>query len=332
MIVPTRNRQQKLAMCLDGLSRQTHGSCEVIVIDDGSTDGTTQTVADRQQAFGEDRLRLLQNDEPRGANASRNRGIRESRGRLIAFIDDDCIPDVDWLEHLAAGFTSDSVAAVVGLVENVPSRNLFELMLRGTQRVYGTVRATRLVGCNMAVRRDLLDRFMLDEDRAGPSSDMSVSGRGDEEGLFIELQRAGFEQHVVPQARVLHDHPHNGRSFCKQAYRSGVSSARLAKKYRLPFRIELSCLLLAWCGLVAGFLAHWIWSLAAVAFGLFLGAVSYNEVVRKKKTLVELVRIFPLMLLYYHLRMYGYWREMLSGKRPSRPLPAGPGDSARTSS
>ncbi|UCC32146.1 MAG: glycosyltransferase family 2 protein, partial [Phycisphaerales bacterium] len=164
VVIPTRDRRQALEKCLKALAEQTYPDYEVVVVDDGSSDGTPQFV----QRFASDhsgmRLRCLENDTHIGANRSRNRGIGVAEGRFVAFIDSDCVAEPDWLEELARGFDSQCVAAVTGTVRNPPPANIYELTYRGTNRVHGSPYVTRLVGCNMGIRRDLLMQYPLDED------------------------------------------------------------------------------------------------------------------------------------------------------------------------
>lgn len=95
VIVPVFNAAAWLGDCLDALLQQDApaGGFDVIVVDNGSTDGS-MALARRRPA-----VRLL--SEPRqGAYAARNRGISAARGELIAFTDADCIPRRDWLCRL----------------------------------------------------------------------------------------------------------------------------------------------------------------------------------------------------------------------------------------
>ena len=110
----------------------------------------------------------------------------------------------DWLEKILAGFDSPRVAAVTGMVEDPPPTNLYELTLKGLHRVHGKVHANRLIAGNMCIRRGPLFECRLDEDRpAQPMAkdgtpDVTVSGRGDEEGLFLRLRAAGYEVRPCP--------------------------------------------------------------------------------------------------------------------------------------
>ncbi|MCH8244156.1 MAG: glycosyltransferase family 2 protein, partial [Planctomycetes bacterium] len=156
VVVPTCNRRPMLQRCLEALAAQSHENYEIIVVDDCSTDDTPDFLkrfADRHPNL---KLRCLRNQTHAGANPSRNRGIEIAAGDFVAFLDSDCIADPDWLEQLLRGFTSDRVAAVVGMVDSPLPTNVYELTLRGTHRVPGPGVANRLLGGNMCVRRALL--------------------------------------------------------------------------------------------------------------------------------------------------------------------------------
>jgi GT2 family glycosyltransferase len=102
VVIPTHNRAAVLAMALRGLLEQTYPAdrLEVIVSDDGSSDGTPAVLDEFAALFG-GRLRVLR-QPPTGAAAARNRGLRAADGDLILFLDDDVVP--------GAGLVSEHVA------------------------------------------------------------------------------------------------------------------------------------------------------------------------------------------------------------------------------
>ncbi len=317
IVIPTCSRKDILGLCLAALARQTHGEFEVIVVDDESTDGTPEMLETFARDHSDFPFRWFRNEPRRGANPSRNRGIQESKGEFVAFLDDDCVPADDWLERLMTGFVSDRVAAVTGRVDNAPPSNVYELTLKGTQRVHGKVHASRLVGCNMCIRRDLLLRYGFDEDRASAQKDASVSGRGDEEGLFLTLRAAGYEQRVIHDAAVEHHHPHSRRTFFRQAYRGGTSTARLAYKYYLPPRIDLVPLMMAYVSLPLAWAWPTLWPAPVIFAAFFLMTILYNDYARKRKAIWEILVTLPLLLIYYHLRLIGYvvqWARLWTGR------------------
>jgi glycosyltransferase involved in cell wall biosynthesis len=85
VVVPTHNRRRLLGLTLQSILWQQQVDFEVLVVDDGSTDGTAELVA----GWGDARVRLLRHDTPKGVAAARNRGIAEATGTWLAFCDDD---------------------------------------------------------------------------------------------------------------------------------------------------------------------------------------------------------------------------------------------------
>jgi len=300
-----------LMRCLDALKAQSYHDFEVIVVDDGSTDGTPNALAERAQYRASPRLQWFRNGRQSGANYSRNRAIRESRAEFIAFLDDDCITDPDWLANLMAGFDSDRVAAVTGLVRDPQPRTLFDVAFKGVNRVHGQVRPGRLVSGNLCVRRQPLLQCMFDEDPADVDPDVSMSGRCDEEGIFLRLKAAGQEMRVAYGAVVTHEHYYTARSFFKQAYKGGQATAKLVYQYRLPPRLDLTPLFLFYLTLPLAFVGRWsaVFPLSCAAF--FLLAITYNDLFRRRKTLWETTITFPIQLAYYHLRLAGYLTQRL---------------------
>ena len=102
VIVPLFNKADYVARALTSISGQTFADFEVIVVDDGSTDGGGDVAA----RHGDARVRIVR-QENRGPGAARNRGIELSRGVLLAFLD----ADDEWLPHyLQAGVASMAAA------------------------------------------------------------------------------------------------------------------------------------------------------------------------------------------------------------------------------
>ena len=92
VVIPSYNRAHLLSRTVESVKIQNFDDLEILVIDDGSSDDTESVVADLQKH--EPRLRLVRHPQNRGEAAARNTGLRESRGRYIAFLDSDDV----WLE------------------------------------------------------------------------------------------------------------------------------------------------------------------------------------------------------------------------------------------
>src|SRR4029453_7953121 len=85
VVVPTRNRSALLARTLQSVLRQQDVEFEVIVVDEASTDETPAVLS----ALGNQRVRVIRHDSPRGLSAARNNGAAGASGEWLAFIDDD---------------------------------------------------------------------------------------------------------------------------------------------------------------------------------------------------------------------------------------------------
>jgi cellulose synthase/poly-beta-1,6-N-acetylglucosamine synthase-like glycosyltransferase len=108
VVVPAYDAAATLDDCLTALEQQTVGAdaYEVIVVDDGSTDGSAAIA----QHHGAAVVRLAHS----GAAAARNEGARWARGQILLFTDADCEPLEDWIEHMVAPFADPEVAGVKG--------------------------------------------------------------------------------------------------------------------------------------------------------------------------------------------------------------------------
>lgn len=115
VVVATRDRCARLAALLESLRGQTvDGSFEVVVVDDGSVDGTAAFL---DRAPG---VRVLRRDQGGGPAAARNLGWRAASGSLVVFVDDDCVATPGWLAALAAAAAATPGAVVQGRVDPMP--------------------------------------------------------------------------------------------------------------------------------------------------------------------------------------------------------------------
>jgi glycosyltransferase involved in cell wall biosynthesis len=87
VVIPTRDRLALLRRALASVLLQSEQDFEIIVVDDASSDGTRQYLT--ELASGEPRISVVRNDSPKGGAGARNAGIARSRGKWIAFLDDD---------------------------------------------------------------------------------------------------------------------------------------------------------------------------------------------------------------------------------------------------
>ena len=165
VVVCTLNRCANLRQALEGLARQTFRRFEVIVVNGPSSDGTAELLSQYPVRVGT----CSEVHIPR----SRNVGVRMAAGDVLAFLDDDAVPEPDWLKQLANAYEDPTVAAAGGPVFDIPLGHGrvgdVHLHARGAVNVHSEPPAERylgrgsdpflyLAGCNMSVRRSALRR------------------------------------------------------------------------------------------------------------------------------------------------------------------------------
>lgn len=114
MITPTFNRSHLLPRCVDSVLAQTFSSYELIVVDDGSTDGTESLVGEYGRC--DSRVQLLKQTN-QGANSARNFGSRVAKGQYLVFLDSDDAAKPQWLAKLneLALIAQDPAVACCGI-------------------------------------------------------------------------------------------------------------------------------------------------------------------------------------------------------------------------
>ena len=160
VVIPFRNAAATLPRCLDALRLQDlpRDRFEVIAVDNNSTDGS----ADIVRRYPE--VRLL-HEPAQGAYAARNRGVAQATGDILVFTDPDCVPTIAWLATVAREMRSAETAVLLGGYVLPRHSEALRLLVcyENTKDafVFGTAIPELYYGHtnNMAVRRDVFDRF-----------------------------------------------------------------------------------------------------------------------------------------------------------------------------
>jgi glycosyltransferase involved in cell wall biosynthesis len=260
VIIPVLDGEQTIRECLVSLLKMDYpvDRGEILVVDNGSTDRTAETV----KTFP---VRYLYEDQ-RGASHARNRGIEASKGAIIAFTDADCVVTTGWLRQLVRGFEDEAVGAVEGETVAYPPETPLERFI--ARRSYSQ-RARRrsplypyVILTNVAFRREVFDQIGLFDTR------FPAAGGEDVDLTWRFLQETDLTLEYNPRAVVFHRHRSNVRDFFAQQMRDGRSLALLQSKYpaRLPWGWRKEAR--AW-GLVAGH--AWRAARSAVRSGLRSG-------------------------------------------------------------
>ena len=218
VIIPTRDRPQRLARCLQSLTDLDYpaGRFEVIVVDDGSAEPLDQVVAPFKNRL---KLRLIR-QEGAGPGVARNAGAALARGTFLAFTDDDCTVAPDWLGQFASRFASSPEHLLGGAIVNDLTDNLYAVashtIIDSAYAFYDPAhgRAHFFATNNLALAASLF-RSM-----EGFHPYWPVVAAEDREFCDRWL-RAGHAMSFVPAARIHHAHALTLASFCELHFRYG---------------------------------------------------------------------------------------------------------------
>lgn len=152
VVLVTHDRRRLLERTLDAVAAQTLPPDEVLVVDNGSTDGTAELLADRRARHDPPGLRVITREGNLPVAQGRNLAVRASGGEVVAFTDDDCRPRPTWLETLVAGMR-EGVGLVQGRTTADPAQRLAPLSrTQWTPAEFGLYET-----CNIAYTRSALD-------------------------------------------------------------------------------------------------------------------------------------------------------------------------------
>lgn len=194
VVVATYRRSHLLDRLVSAVAEQADvGVVELVVVDDASPDETAATLL-RLRARTDVDLLALRLPRNAGPATARNAGWRAARGELIAFTDDDCVPQPGWLAALASALSGADVAQGRTMPNPDQAANVgpFSRTLEVTEENgwYQT--------CNIAYRRDLLERL-------GGFDEEFPDAAGEDTDLAWRARDAGARISFVPEALVFHD-------------------------------------------------------------------------------------------------------------------------------
>lgn len=208
-IICTRNRSAALRRCLASVERAAlrRGDLpmEIVVVDNGSIDGTTGVIT-RFAAVSGIPVRMLYLAVP-GLGAARNLGIEAASGALLVFTDDDCELAGDYVDDLLAHSARD-VQPVIrgGRVELGDPADLPLTIKTSDHReryVSGRFPGGFIHGCNLVIPRTVIGRIGAFDPRFGAGAPLRSAEDTD---FILRAHRAGFAIEYVPDMRVLHFH------------------------------------------------------------------------------------------------------------------------------
>ena len=230
VVIPAYHGAATIAACLASLRVATRGRrCEVIVVE-SSGDGCGAIV---REQFPD--VALILSPTRLSAGAARNRGVERARGRILFFVDQDCVVPPDWIARLVGHFDDPAVGGVGGSLgmlnpaARTGSAIFFLEFFRHLPRD-GAARRTGgfLLGCNCAFRADVL--------RAVPFPDRTLA---EDVLLSHRVRQRGYDLIYDPGVEVMHKNRIGKREFLRYNMKMGTASAAcqllLQEPRSLPF-------------------------------------------------------------------------------------------------
>ena len=224
VVVCTFNGSRHIRETCEALQKLDYPNCEVIIVSDGSTDGTLGILSD----FDFEVISI----ENGGLSRARNVGLQRAQGEIVAYLDDDAYPDKHWLKYLAWSFMKSKHDGIGGPNFPPPDDDFYALCVAhspgGPNHVLlADDLAEHIPGCNMAFRRSALERV------GGFDRDFRIAG--DDVDLCWKIQEYGGTLGFSPAAVVWHHRRSSISAYLRQQYNYGRAEAMLAAKWPEKF-------------------------------------------------------------------------------------------------
>ncbi len=188
VIVCTRDRAKTLKKyALESLKKLNYKNFEVIIVDDASKDNTLELAKSFKGKFKN--LRIIRNKKNKGLCYVRNLGINYAKGEIVAFTDDDCYVDKNWVKELVKTFEKNKKVACVG----------GKSYIRNSSKLFNPNK--EIFGCNMSFKREIFNKFRFDTNIY-----FNKSIYYDEIDFIEQLKNSGFTIRYNNKAIVKHFH------------------------------------------------------------------------------------------------------------------------------
>ena len=205
------NQLECTRLCLESLLRHTRAPYELVLVDNGSSDGTAEYLEAIRSHPGPERVEVVRNKTNRGFPAGCNQALARARGRFVLFLNNDVVVTAEWLDGMVAALLRGWPAAgMVGAVtNNAPDAQRVPVDYEGLdgldryaerrRREFAgrTLAAQRATGFCLLARRDVLDRAGQFDERFG-------LGFFDDDDLCVRVRKAGFQIVIALDVFVHH--------------------------------------------------------------------------------------------------------------------------------
>lgn len=298
LIICVYNRADFIRECLASALAQTHKDLHIIVVDDGSTDGTDKIL---REIAGIKPVRLHFNGRNLGLMASRNIGASLADPEIIAFMDSDCIAAPNWIEELIKPYDlSKDISMTGGRIDDPSPLNYWGAVMKGAYFIaHKSGYTKKVIGCNMSFRRSFLTENKFDE---------TLKYGGDETDLCFRAIRQGLKIYYQDTAAVIHYHRSRLRNLIRNKFLLGIGNYYVRYKNKVfPFlsikSIVLMSVLISAILCFGNILRCYIPLSLSI---LYIARVFYEDRRSGRKDLTETMRTLPGKLLLIFVEDLGY--------------------------
>jgi GT2 family glycosyltransferase/ADP-heptose:LPS heptosyltransferase/Tfp pilus assembly protein PilF len=215
IIILTYNQWEYTEKCLKSIESNTPECHEIILVDNGSTDGTLEHL--RELAWNKSHYKLIANQDNCGFAKGCNQGIKEAKGAFVALLNNDVLVTKNWLSGLLECLSRSPEVGIVGPMTNnisgpqkvndaeyKPIHELedFATSFRGRHR-HRRIPFRRIVGFCMLFRKDLVDQIGFLDESFG-------TGNFEDDDFCLRAEIAGFRNFIAGDVFI---HHFGGRSF-----------------------------------------------------------------------------------------------------------------------
>jgi len=312
IVIAVRNEKRLIKKCIESVFNQDFkDDFELIVVDGMSNDGTYEILEELKEKYD---FKLLKNEKINAA-AGRNLGVKTSKGKYIAFIDGDAIPEKNWLKNIKSTFEKHEEVIGVGGPDLLPPDSTYKEQSIGRIMTSPLARGGKLnpstqhslmeeekyVGhiptCNLSLRKEVFDKVGFFDEGFVKGQDLELNYR---------ITKKGFKLLYSPEIKVLHYRKNNIQSFAKQIYKWAKAKVAIIKKHGFDGIISHVYLWPIYfiTAFIVGFLLFYFFNLLNIfmfliflAFIFYISAIIFESSSLSKKYSDKKLFFYGLLLL-----------------------------------
>ncbi len=235
IVVPVYHAEQYIKDTMDSVRAQTYEDWELLLVVDGQDDPTISVIEEYVQNAQETRIHLLIQENNKGAALARNRGVKEAKGRYIAYLDADDLwkkdkleKELAFMEEKQAAFVftgyefADEKAVGTGIVVRVPERLVYKKALKNT-----TIFTSTVMFDTQRIDKDMLEMPNM---------------RSEDTALWWKVLRSGYDAYGLDENLVYYRRPAKSLSSNKLvAVKRIWNLYRKAEKLSVPYSCYNFC-------------------------------------------------------------------------------------------